>query len=163
MPKVTGLSHIVLHVHDLDGMVEFYKSVLGLTVTHEHAGRMVFMTSNPEVEDHELALTRGREGDATLLAHIAWHVPGVEDVKAAYEQFKATGIPIDHNVSHAYYATEVNTVSCYFRDPEGNLLEVFATVPEGDSTNRANKPLDMERSVEEIIAQASGRIPAATH
>src|SRR4051812_24084808 len=112
-------------------MVAFYRDVLGLTITHERPGRMVFMTANPEVEDHQIALTTGRDGDGHVLAHIAWHVGSVEEVKAAYDQFKATGVPIDHTVSHAY-ATLGNTVSCYFLDPEGNRLEVFAMVDEAD-------------------------------
>src|SRR5712692_4747648 len=82
MPKVTGLSHIVLNVNDLDKMVAFYRDVLGLTVYHENPGRMAFLTANPEVEDHEIALFRGREGEAKILGHIAWHVSTVADVKA---------------------------------------------------------------------------------
>jgi catechol-2,3-dioxygenase len=163
VPKVTGISHVVLWVNDLEKMVEFYQRVLGLTVTHEHTGRMVFMTADPTVEDHQLALAKGREGDGKILAHIAWHVPTVEDVKAAYEEFKATGIPIDHMVSHAYYATVQNTVSCYFNDPEGNVLEVFAMVDEQDPEHRANRPIDLAKDVDEIIAQASGLAPVATH
>jgi catechol 2,3-dioxygenase-like lactoylglutathione lyase family enzyme len=159
MPNVTGLSHVVLQCHDLDRMVSFYRQVLGLVVTHEREGRMVFMTANPQVEDHQIALAAGRRGEGSPLAHIAWHVATVEDVKAAYEQFKATGIPIDHTVSHAY-ATLGNTVSCYFRDPEGNLLEVFAMVDEADPAHRENRGLDLERSVDEIVAQASGLTPA---
>jgi len=159
MPRVTGLSHIVLYVSDLDRMVAFYRDVLGLTITHDVPGRMVFMTPDPETEDHQLALTKGREGDAKLIAHIAWHVSSVEDVKAYYEQFKASGVPIDHNVSHAY-VTLGNTVSCYFEDPEGNTLEVYAMVEEADPEHRSNRALDLDATVDEIVAQASGKAPA---
>ena len=159
MQKVTGLSHVVLYVHDLDKMVAFYQEVLGLTITHQNPGRMVFMTADPEVEDHQIALAKGREGDAKLLAHIAWHVPTPADVKAYYERFKATGIPIDHTVSHAYAKPE-NTVSCYFLDPEGNCLEVFAMVEETDPAQHVNRPLDLDKSVAEIVAQASNRVTA---
>jgi len=162
MPKVKGLSHVVLYVNDMDKMVAFYRDVLGLTVYHENPGRMVFMTADPEVEDHELALAKGREGDAKILAHIAWHVPAVEDVKAFYEGFKAKGVPIDHTVSHAYVAMG-NTVSCYFLDPEGNRLEVFALVKDADPEHRHNRQLDLDQSVEEIAAQASGLTPVGAH
>ena len=162
MPKVTGLSHVVLHVNDLDRMVDFYQRVLGLVKVNEYVGRMVFLTADPEKEDHMLALTRGREGDAKILAHIAWHVPSVADVKAAYEEFKATGVPIDHTVSHAYM-TGGNTVSCYFLDPEGNCLEVFAMVEDENPNHRGNRQLDLDESLEEIVATASGLTPAATH
>ena len=73
MPKIKGLSHVVLYVNDLDKMVAFYRDVLGLIKYHEHPGRMVFMTPDPEIDDHQLALAKGREGDAKILAHEVSH------------------------------------------------------------------------------------------
>jgi len=46
-------------------------------------------------------------------------------------------------------------VSCYFLDPEGNRLEIYALVRDRDGA-RINRPLDLDKSVEEIVAQASG-------
>jgi catechol-2,3-dioxygenase len=115
---------------------------------------MVFLTSDPDKEDHELALTKGREGKSKLIAHIAWKVDTPAEIKEFYERFKAKGVPIDHTVSHAYEEMG-NTVSCYFLDPEGNCLEVYALVAERDSA-RINRPLDLDKSVEDIVAQASG-------
>lgn len=154
MPKIKGLSHVVLYVKDLDKMAAFYRDILGLVQYHEHPGRMVFLTPDPEIDDHQLALAKGREGDAKILAHIAWRVDTPADVKGFYERFKAGGIPIHHCVSHAYEEMG-NTVSCYFLDPEGNRIEIYALVPER-SEARGNRPLDLDQSVEEIIAQASG-------
>lgn len=154
MPKITGLSHVVLYVNDLEKMVAFYRDVLGLVKYHEHPGRMVFLTPDPEFDDHQIALARGREGDAKILAHIAWRVETPADVKAFYEKFKAQGVPIDHCVSHAYEEMG-NTVSCYFLDPEGNRLEIYALVAERDD-KRINRSLNLDKSVDEIIAQASG-------
>ena len=154
MPKIKGLSHVVLYVNDLDRMVEFYTEVLGLVKYRVNERRMVFLTSDPEKEDHELALAAGREGQAKLIGHIAWKVDKPAEVKEFYERFKAKGVPIDHCVSHSY--TEMgNTVSCYFLDPEGNRIEIYAMVAErGDARN--NRPIDMEQSVDAIVAQASG-------
>lgn len=163
MPQVGALSHVVINVRDLERMVAFYKEHLGLAITHQTPGRMVFLTPDPDVEDHQLALAKGLEGESNVLAHIAWHVPTVADVKAYYEHFKAAGIPIHHCVSHAY-ATLGNTVSCYFLDPEGNRLEVFAMVPADPEHERAgNYPLDLEQSVEDITAQAMRLTSAAAN
>ncbi|MGZ9130683.1 MAG: VOC family protein [Candidatus Binatia bacterium] len=110
MPKITSISHIVLYVKDLDKMVDFYTNMLGLVKYRENANRMVFLTPDPELDDHQLALVKGREGDAKLIAHIAWKVETPAEIKEFYERFKAHGVPIDHCVSHAY--TEMgNTVS----------------------------------------------------
>ncbi len=154
MPKIKGLSHVVLYVNDLDKMVAFYRDVLGLVKYHENPGRMVFLTPDPEIDDHQLALIKGREGDAKVLAHIAWRVETPADVKAFYEQFKAQGVRIDHCVSHAYQEMG-NTVSCYFLDPEGNCLEIYALLSER-AEERMNRKIDLDKSVEEIVAQASG-------
>lgn len=159
MPSIRGLSHVVLYVKDLDKMVAFYRDVLGLVKYREHAGRMVFLTADPNIEDHELALAKGREGDAKIVAHIAWRVDSPADVKAYYERFKTLGVPIDHCVSHAYEEMG-NTVSCYFLDPEGNRLEIYALVPERDE-KRINRPLDLDRNIDEIVAQASGLTPTS--
>src|SRR5687767_13429219 len=104
MPKVTGLSHVVLHVNDMDTMVAFYRDVLGLTV---HQGQrkpspLVFLTADPATDDHEIAFIQGRDGDAKILNHIAFRVTSPAEVKAFYDRFIATGVPIDHTVSHAY-------------------------------------------------------------
>jgi catechol 2,3-dioxygenase len=154
MSKIRGISHVVLYVNDLDKMVAFYRDVLGLVEYRENPGRMVFLTPDPDIEDHQIALAKGREGDAKLIGHIAWSVDTPADVKAFYEKFKALGVPIDHCVSHAYQEMG-NTVSCYFLDPEGNCLEIYALVPERDNA-RINRPLDLDKSVDEIVAQASG-------
>ena len=158
MPKIKGISHVVLYVNDLDKMVAFYRDVLGLITTHERAGQMVFMTPDPAIDDHQLALAKGREGKAKLIGHIAWRVETPADVKAFYEGFKARGVPVDHCVSHAYVDLG-NTVSCYFLDPEGNRLEIYALVKERGAA-RGNRPIDLEKSVDEITAQASGLSPA---
>ncbi len=160
MPTIRGLSHVVLYVNDLDKMVGFYRDVLGLVKYREHAGRMVFLTADPDAEDHELALAKGREGDAKIIAHIAWRVDTPAEVKEFYDRFKAKGVPIDHCVSHAYEEMG-NTVSCYFLDPEGNRLEIYALVAERDE-KRINRPLDLDKSVGEIVAAASG-LQAAGH
>lgn len=154
MSKIKGLSHVVLYVNDLEKMAAFYRDFLGLVRYREHAGRMIFMTADPEIEDHQLALAKGREGQAKIIAHIAWRVETPADVKEYYERCKALGVPIDHCVSHAYEEMG-NTVSCYFLDPEGNCVEVYALVAERDDA-RVNRKLDLDKSVDEIIAQASG-------
>lgn len=154
MPTIKGLSHIVLYVNDLEKMVEFYRDVLGLVKYRENAGRMVFLTADPEIDDHQIALATGREGNAKIIGHIAWRVDTPAEVKEFYEKFKAQGVPIDHCVSHAYQEMG-NTVSCYFLDPEGNRLEIYALVAERDG-ERINRPLDLDKNVEEIVAQASG-------
>lgn len=148
MPRITGLSHVVLRTNDIDRMVAFYRETLGLKVSHT-TERMTFMSSEPEREDHEIAFARGRVGTETPVAHIAWHVPSTQDVVDYYRRFKAQGVTIDHCVSHG------NTVSCYFADPEGNILEVFSLL-DIDADKGYRGPLDLDRAAEELDAQVMG-------
>jgi catechol-2,3-dioxygenase len=149
------LSHVVLHVDDMDKMVAFYRDVLGLTINQgiRSTDALVFLTADPETDDHEIAFIRGRKGDATILNHIAFRVSTPEDVKAFYDQFIESGVPIDHTVSHSY-VTKGNTVSCYFLDPEGNRLEVYALVKDRDERDLRNRPLNLDTSLDEILSQA---------
>jgi catechol 2,3-dioxygenase len=160
--KVSGLSHVVLHVNDMDKMVAFYTEVLGLTVHQGHrpTNPLVFLTANPETDDHEIAFIRGRDGDAQIVNHIAFRVESPEVVKAYYDQFVATGVPIDHTVSHSY-VHEGNTVSCYFLDPEGNRLEVYAMVYDRDQNDLRNRPLDLSTNLDDVLRQAGQLTPAA--
>ena len=162
MPTVSGLSHIVISVNDLDKMVAFYRDVMGLEVTHEQPGHMVFLTSDRTVEDHEIGPFTGRQGDSNVLVHFCWRVPSVADVKAFYQRFKELGVPIDHCVSYAYPWGRESTISCYFLDPEGNHVEIQAMVElDPEIPDRSVRFLDLDESAEEITAQAQRLVPAA--
>jgi catechol 2,3-dioxygenase-like lactoylglutathione lyase family enzyme len=162
MPRVSDLSHLVISVKDLDPMVAFYRDVMGLEVTHEHPGHMVFLTADRTIEDHMIGLFTGREGASNVLVHHCWRVDSVEEVRAYYKKFVELGVPIDHCVSYAYTWLGQSTVSCYFLDPEGNHVEIQAMVPlPTELADRSTRPLDLTRSVEEITAIAQRLAPAA--
>jgi catechol 2,3-dioxygenase len=43
-----------------------------------------------------------------------------EDLRAAYQEFKEKGVPLSFTVNHGV------SKSIYFRDPDGNELEVYS-------------------------------------
>jgi len=59
MPRVTGLGHLGIYVRDLERMTAFYRDFLGMQVTKQSPGRAVFLSSNPDEVDHEIALMTG--------------------------------------------------------------------------------------------------------
>jgi catechol-2,3-dioxygenase len=164
MPTVRGLSHVVIHVRDLEKMVGFYRDVLGMTVTHQHPGHMVFLTPDPKVEDHMIALFTAPmvdESETGVLAHHCWRVDTVQDAKDFYHKFKENNVPIKECVSYAYPWDEQCTVSCYFDDPEGNHVEIQAILPlDPEIPNRTTCLIDFEQSVEEISGRAQRKIEA---
>ena len=146
MGRISGLSHVGVFVKDLDTMTQFYCDTLGLTESHRNGDRMVFLTADVEKEDHEVVLVRGRDGDAKIIQQLSFRVGTIEDVKAFYQTFQQMGVEIQQTVSHGAGA------SCYFYDPEGNRLEVFADI-EVEGGRGYSGPIDLEKSAEELAAQ----------
>jgi catechol 2,3-dioxygenase len=119
-----SMSHIGLYVHDLPRMEQFYTGVLGFTVTDRGKVRgadIVFTSWDPK-DHHQVALVSGRPKDLAFnhINQISFRVAAVEDLQAVWRRVKdAPGVsdlrPMDHG----------NAWSLYFRDPEGNRLEVF--------------------------------------
>ena len=146
MGRISGLSHVGVFVKDLDTMTQFYCETLGLTESHRNGDRMVFLTADVEKEDHEVVLVRGRDGDAKIIQQLSFRVGTIEDVRAFYQTFQQMGVEIQQTVSHGAGA------SCYFYDPEGNRLEVFADI-EVEGGRGDSGPIDLEKSAEELVAQ----------
>ena len=146
MGRISGLSHVGVFVKDLDTMTQFYCETLGLTESHRNGDRMVFLTADVEKEDHEVVLVRGRDGDAKIIQQLSFRVGTIKDVKAFYQTFQQMGVEIQQTVSHGAGA------SCYFYDPEGNRLEVFADI-EVEGGRGYSGPIDLEKSAEELVTQ----------
>lgn len=145
MPKVTGLGHVGIFVSDLPRMVDFYSNFLGLEVTDRAADdRIAFLSADPVAEHHEFALARdgGRRTDAQQLS---FTVASLADLRAFYSQIKERGFPIDHVVSHG------NAFGCYFRDPEGNLVEVYWHTGK-DWPQPYSEPIDLSLSEDQLLA-----------
>ena len=123
-------SHAVLHVKDLDEMLDFYTDILGFTVSDRgplgdpNGPQIVFLTQDPD-EHHQLAMmtTRPEDGETGSLDHFAFRVDTFKDVKALNQKLTENSgtevLPLSHG----------NTLSLYFKDPEGNGIEVFWDTP----------------------------------
>ena len=146
MGRISGLSHVGVFVKDLPKMTQFYCETLGLTESHRNGDRMVFLSADIEKEDHEIVLVQGRDGDAKIIQQLSFRVGTIEDVRAFYQTFTKMGVEIQQTVSHGAGA------SCYFYDPEGNRLEVFADI-EVEGGRGYSGPIDLEKSADELVAQ----------
>ena len=146
MGRISGLSHVGVFVKDLDTMTQFYCDTLGLTESHRNGDRMVFLSADVQKEDHEVVLVRGRDGDAKIIQQLSFRVGTIDDVRAFYQTFQQMGVEIQQTVSHGAGA------SCYFYDPEGNRLEVFADI-EVEGGRGYSGPIDLEKSADELVAQ----------
>lgn len=123
-------SHCVLKVRDIEAMVRFYCDTMGWVVADRGplgppgAPDIVFLTGSSS-DHHQMALaqTRGDE-EATSLDHNAFRVASLADVKAMHERLTA-----DPRVEAVAPLTHGNAISVYFKDPEGNGIEIFCDSP----------------------------------
>jgi catechol 2,3-dioxygenase-like lactoylglutathione lyase family enzyme len=133
MARPSKFAHLVLNARDFDGVLAFYKRLLGAWVVHEGPG-LVFLTYDEE--HHRLAITK-RPGVLPKLRnmagvdHYAFTYDSLADLLETWERMKAAG-------DEAAWCTHHGpTISIYYRDPDGNIVEtqvdVFATNEEVDA------------------------------
>ena len=145
MPAVTGLGHVGLFIQDPAKMVDFYERFLGMTVTDRGDGdRIVFLSARPQQEHHELALVQSPDKHSEV-QQISFTVGSLADLRGFWQAIKQQGYPVDRVVNHGI------AFGCYFRDPEGNRVEVYWPTgkeypqPHGD-------PIDLDCSETELVA-----------
>jgi catechol-2,3-dioxygenase len=150
MSPVIRLGHAGLWVDDLETMRDFYTRVLGLQITDEDPDEeMVFLSSRPEVEHHELVLARGRRGgpDVRVVHQISWRLEHLADVRDFHVRLRAEGVRVQQEVTHG------NALGIYFYDPEGNRNEVYwATGVQVPQPFR--KTIDLLLSEDQIMARS---------
>ena len=127
-PTTTGftidsLNHVVLRVRDLERSKAFYRDVLGLKIRREREGRMVFFHTGEN--DHDLAIMQLEPGAPPAddqragLYHFALRLGSLDELKAAYKHFVASGANIAGITHHG------DTKSIYLKDPDDIEMEIF--------------------------------------
>ena len=149
-PVAVRLSHVGLYVRDAAKMVAFYRDFLGFLETDRGSlphGDLVFLSRDPG-DHHQLVLATGRpEGiPDRILNQLSFRVDSLAELKRFYEQLLSAPVtdiePVTHGIAW----------SVYFRDPEGNRIEVFADTP-WYIHQPHRSPIDLTRPVEEIYEQ----------
>ena len=121
--KISGIDHIVLTVEDIDASVDFYESVLGMTKDVFGDGRVALKFGSQKINLHQF----GKEFDPKAMAP----KPGSEDLcfvtelrlEEAMEHVRGVGVEILEGPVQRTGAVGP-MISFYFRDPDGNLIEV---------------------------------------
>lgn len=121
----TRIGHIHLKVSDLERAVAFYRDVLGFELTTSYGAQAAFLSAGGY--HHHIGLnTWSSEGASpppkrsTGLYHFAILLPSRRELARTLKRLLDHGVPIDgasdHGVSEAIY----------FRDPDGNGIEIYA-------------------------------------
>lgn len=157
MPQIAELGHVGLFVNDLERSRKFYTEVLGLHVTDEDPKLgMVFLSSRPKDEHHELLIMGGRDAPpgAKLVQQVSFRCSTLEDVLEYHKRFVDEGVPIQMAITHG------NAVGVYFEDPDGNIAEVYW--PTGiEAAQPFLQHLDFNKSPDELMAEVRDYVKAA--
>ncbi|MEN9888652.1 MAG: hypothetical protein RL559_689 [Pseudomonadota bacterium] len=145
-------SHMGFYVRDIARMARFYKDVMGFFETdHGLLGtvQLVFLSRDPS-EHHQIVLATGRPSDLafSVINQISLRVPDLATLRAVHARVAA-----DPDVTELVCATHGNAVSIYFRDPEGNRLEVFMDTP-WYCEQPLREPINLDQSDEAVMAAA---------
>ena len=145
-------SHMGFYVRNLERMARFYKDVLCFTETDQGdlgTVQLMFLSRDP-AEHHQIVLASGRPTDLpfSVINQISLRVPDLSTLRLVRDRVAA-----DTDVTDLMCATHGNAVSIYFRDPEGNRLEVFMDMP-WYCEQPLREPIDLDQPDEVILARA---------
>jgi len=145
-------SHMGFYVRDLARMARFYKDVMCFFETDRGdlgPVQLIFLSRDPS-EHHQIVLATGRPADLSfsIINQISLRVPDLATLREVHRRVAA-----DPDVTELVSATHGNAVSIYFRDPEGNRLEVFVDMP-WYCEQPLREPIDLSQSDAQVMAAA---------
>jgi catechol-2,3-dioxygenase len=145
-------SHMGFYVRDIERMGRFYRDVMGFFETDRGllgAVELIFLSRDP-TEHHQIVLATGRPVDLSfsVINQISMRVPDLATLREMRNRAKA-----DPDVTELLCATHGNAVSIYFRDPEGNRIEVFMDMP-WYCEQPLREPIDLDQPDEAVLTAA---------
>jgi catechol 2,3-dioxygenase len=149
-PVALRFSHVGLFVTDRDVVVAFYRGVLGFIVTDQgrHGEAALTLLSRDAREHHQIVLVEGRPAALPdrIVNQLSFRVETLGELLAFWRRIRDAAprelVPVTHD----------NAWSIYFRDPEGNRVEIFADTP-WHVTQPERETIDLDRTRAEIVAE----------
>lgn len=134
-PSPAKLSHIVVRTGNVAKLKQWYLTLLAAHVAFENES-LCFMTYDDE--HHRLGIVQlpgvsSNPPPPTVpgLEHVSFTYPDLGQLLATYQRLKASGIEPFWTINHG------PTISIYYRDPDGNKVElqvdVFKTAEEANA------------------------------
>jgi catechol 2,3-dioxygenase len=159
LPSVPSaqLTHVGVFVHDLDGMVDFYCSLLALELSDSGVflgKELAFLTRSAQ-EHHQLVLVKGRTGEPTtkVLSQLSFRVNDLASLRHFRNHAPRLGATEMEGRNHG------NSWSIYFRDPEYNMVEIYCPTP-WQVRQPWRVALDLDQPDDMIVADTERQIHA---
>lgn len=145
----TRVGHIHLKVSDLDRAIAFYGDVMGFALTQRYGDQAAFLSAGGY--HHHVGLNTWHSkgaGPAHVQAagmyHVAFLFPDRASLAAVLARVLKAGTELDGAADHGV------SEAVYFRDPDGNGIELYVDRAPGDWPRDAdgtlamvNEPLDV--------------------
>jgi catechol-2,3-dioxygenase len=128
MALTAQLTHFGIHATDLARMIDFYTRVMGFVVSDSGVGRsgarVAFMTQNSECH-HQFVLFDGRPDALSYnpVNQISFRLDSLDTLRGYRQALLKEGIAEQRLTDHG------NAWSIYFKDPEGNPVELYVDSP----------------------------------
>jgi catechol 2,3-dioxygenase-like lactoylglutathione lyase family enzyme len=145
-----SFSHMGIFVTDPARMEDFYTRVLGFAVTDRGvlgSVSLIFLSRDAR-DHHQIVLAAGRpEGGFNPINQISFRMADLAGLREMHRRLEEEGVKELAPVSHG------NALSVYFKDPEGNRIELFIDTP-WYVEQPVRVPIDMKLAEAELWAWA---------
>ena len=121
--KISHLDHLVLTVADIPATTRFYEAVLGMTAVRFGAGRVALEFGQQKINLHQLGSEFEPKAQNVRCGSADLCFITTTDLSAAMQHVASLGVVITEGPVKRTGAQGPIT-SFYFRDPDGNLIEV---------------------------------------
>lgn len=141
-PVRLSIGHVHLKVSDLERAAAFYQGALGLDVTQRYGSQAVFLSADGYHHHVGLNTWESRGGrppapGSTGLYHVAFLYPTRADLARAVRRLAQFGVSLDGAADHGV------SQAIYFRDPDGNGIELYWDRPAAEWPRDAQGNLSM--------------------
>ncbi|MEE4345600.1 MAG: VOC family protein [Paracoccaceae bacterium] len=138
----TRIGHVHLKVADLERAIAFYRDVLGFALQQRYGDQAAFLSAGGYHHHIGLNTWESRGGTPaphghTGLYHVAFLYPDRAALGAALAQVLASGVELDGAADHGV------SEAVYFRDPDGNGIEIYRDRAPEDWPRDASGTLSM--------------------
>jgi catechol 2,3-dioxygenase-like lactoylglutathione lyase family enzyme len=132
--KIKGLHHITCICSNLERTVSFYRDLLGMTllkqsVNDDDPTARHFYFGDPEASPGSMVtfleyanMEQGQVG-VGIVHHFALRAGSLDELDAWHKHLKEHGIQSTEPINRTYFS------SIYFRDPDGNIVEIATDGP----------------------------------
>jgi catechol 2,3-dioxygenase-like lactoylglutathione lyase family enzyme len=121
--KVRAIDHVVLTVRDIDRTLSFYQRALGMTPVSFGEGRRALAFGDQKLNLHQAGREFEPKAEVPTPGAIDLCLLTDEPLDAVVAHLRDVGVAIELGPV-AKTGARASLRSIYFRDPDGNLIEV---------------------------------------